>query len=149
MTTYFAYGANMDPVHMAERCPGARRLGLAVLPDHEFRIAACGYGNAAAAPGREVHGVLWELLPDDELALDDFEGLQDGLYRKNSAMVRTGDGRELRAMLYLPTNPAPGHARPAYLEGIIAVAEELGFPPGYVARLRQLSDSSRGSLHPY
>ena len=29
---YFAYGSNMDPVQMEERCPGAVALGAAHLP---------------------------------------------------------------------------------------------------------------------
>lgn len=138
MTTYFAYGANMDPVPMAQRCPGARRVGLAVLPDHEFQIAAAGYGNATAAAGRTVHGVLWDLPLQDELALDDFEGVPEGLYRKAIASVRTSDGRRVSAMVYLPADPSPGLPRAGYLEGIIPVAESLGFPPDYVAGLRRL-----------
>lgn len=138
MTRYFAYGANMDPVHMAEHCPGARRIGLAVLPDHEFRIAREGYGNAAPAPGQEMPGVLWDLTPGDEAALDGFEGVPQGLYRKERATVRASDGGVVPAMLYRPTDAAPGVPRPGYLERIIEVAGELGFPAGYLESLRRL-----------
>ena len=138
MTRYFAYGANMDPVHMAERCPTARRQGVAVLPGHGFRIAATGYGNAMAAPRESVYGVLWELEPADEAALDAFEGIAEGLYRKAGALVRSGDGSEVDAMLYLPADPAPGRPVPGYLERIIEVAGALNFPPAYLAELRAL-----------
>ena len=138
MTTYFAYGANMDPAPMAQRCPGAERVGLAVLPDHEFRIAVAGYGNATTAAGRTVHGVLWDLPPEDELALDAFEGVPEGLYRKDVVAVRTSDGRTVSAMLYLPADPSPGRPRSGYLERIISVAEDLGFPSDYVAGLQCL-----------
>ena len=150
MTAYFAYGANLDPMHMAARCPGATLRGPAVLPDREFRIAAAGYGHAAVMPGREVHGVLWELAPGDEQALDEFEGVAEGLYRKDFATVRVADGGEVRAMLYLPADPAAGVPRPGYLERVIEVAEQYGFPSGYVQRLRRLlADSSDPAKHPY
>ena len=58
MTLYFAYGANMDPVHMAERCPAAQHLGVASLPGHRFGIAAGGYGTVRPDSGMAVRGVL-------------------------------------------------------------------------------------------
>lgn len=138
MSAYFAYGANMDPVHMTEYCPGAKPLGLAVLAEHEFLIAAEGYGNAAPAPGKELPGVLWDLSSDDEAALDGFEGVPQGLYRKEWALVRRADGVTVSAMFYLPSDPAPGVPVPGYLERIIEVAEELRFPAAYVRSLKRL-----------
>jgi AIG2 family protein len=138
VTLYFAYGANMDPVHMAERCPGAKRLGRAALLEREFRIAAAGYGNAVPTPGMELPGVLWELTPDDEDSLDRFEGIAQGVYRKDWAMIRRLDGPPVAAMLYLPSDPAPGVPVPGYLERIIEVAQQLGFPAEYVRQLQHL-----------
>jgi hypothetical protein len=51
-----------------------------VLPDHEFRIAACGTVTRRPPQAARCRGL--ELLPDDELALDDFEGLQTGCIAK-------------------------------------------------------------------
>ncbi|HEV8149602.1 MAG TPA: gamma-glutamylcyclotransferase family protein [Gemmatimonadales bacterium] len=136
MTRYFAYGANLDPVHMGECCPTARWLGTAILAGHGFRIAAAGYGNAVAAPGETVYGVLWELEPADEAALDAFEGMGEGLYRKAHTTVCSADGEELSAMLYLPTDSAPGRPVAGYLERIIEVAKSLAFPAGYVEELQ-------------
>jgi len=136
-TSYFAYGANMDPVHMAECCPRAKRLGLAILPGRGFRIAARGYGDAAPAAGEQLRGVLWELSPDDEAALDRFEGVPEGLYRKEHAAVRDGSGRAVSAMLYRAADPAPGQPVPGYLERILVVGRELGFPADYLESLRR------------
>jgi gamma-glutamylcyclotransferase (GGCT)/AIG2-like uncharacterized protein YtfP len=109
-----------------------------MLPGHGFRIAAKGYGNAAVAPGESVHGVLWELEPADEAALDAFEGVAEGLYHKTRAAVRSKDGAPVSAMLYLPTDSAPGRPVPGYLERIIEVAESLAFPPAYLQELHAL-----------
>lgn len=138
MTLYFAYGSNMDPSHMTEKCPGATRLGTAALAGHSFRMAATGYGNAGADPGAQLPGVLWELDPPDEAALDAYEGVPQGLYRKDFARVTRSDGAAVRAMLYRATDPAPGPPVPGYLERIIEVAESLEFPSEYVASLRRL-----------
>jgi hypothetical protein len=135
---YFAYGANMDASHMAECCPGALRLGAGVLPGHAFAIAAQGYGRAAPAPGQDLPGVLWELTEADLVALDRFEGIPDGMYRQEMAEVRDADGRLRRAMLYQPTDPAPGRPRPGYLERIIAVGQTLDLPATHLDHLRRL-----------
>ena len=136
MTIYFSYGANMDPVHMAEHCPAAVRLGPAVLADHAFGIAAGHYGTIRASASSAVHGVLWRLPPEDEAALDQFEGVGKRFYRKDTAPVESADGTRVTAMLYRPVDDSPGVAARAYLERIIEVAEGLGFPEEYLKTLR-------------
>ena len=139
MTRYFAYGANMDALQMEERCPGARQVDTeAMLPNHRFRIAAAGYGTVVPEPLNVVFGVLWELEPADEAALDRFEGVPEGLYQKGSAMVLQSDGTRTEAMLYRATDSGPGFPAPGYLENILLVAESLNFPESYTGELRQL-----------
>jgi AIG2 family protein len=138
MTLYFAYGANMDPEQMAARCPGAERLGTAVLDGHAFGIAAGGFGTALPARGRSIHGVLWFLTPADEAVLDRFEEVDRGFYRKREAGVVTPDGSTVQAMIYHAADPSPGRPNPGYLERVVEVSESLGFPPEYVAGLRRL-----------
>lgn len=138
MTVYFAYGANMDPVHMAVHCPRAERLGVAELRDHAFGIAAGGFGTARPAAGSTVYGVLWRLTPADLAALDQFEGVAQSFYRRHTAAVVTPDGHTVEAMIYRPTDDSPGTPSPGYLERIVAVAEMLTLPPQYIASLRHL-----------
>ena len=138
MTVYFAYGANMDPVHMAACCPGAERLGQATLADHAFDIAAGGFGTVRRVPGRVVVGVLWRLGPADLAALDTFEGVAEDFYRRCGARVTAPDGRLVDAMIYRPSNDAPGTPASGYLERIVAVAQLLGFQPRYIAELQTL-----------
>jgi hypothetical protein len=132
VTVYFAYGANMDPVHMAERCPGARRIGIARVPGHAFGIAAGGFGTLRPARGQAVRGVLWRLTPEDILALDDFEGVASGFYMKDVMRVEPEDGAPLEAMIYRPGDDSPGRPAAGYLERIIEVCQDLGFPREYV-----------------
>lgn len=136
MTRYFSYGANMDPVQMAERCPSAIRIGSALLDQHRFAIAAGGFGTVHSAAGHRVHGVVWQLTPPDLAALDAFEGVAEGFYRKGLAEVVVEGGKPEQAMFYCAADGAPGVPSPGYLENIIEVAEALGFPADYLAGLR-------------
>jgi len=136
MTRYFAYGANMDPVHMASQCPGAKQIGPAVLRDHRFGIASGGFGTAVPAAGAVLRGVLWTLTQADEAALDEFEDVAGGFYYKSTLPVESPDGGAASAMLYRATDPRPGTPAPGYLERIIEVAESAGFPEEYLADLR-------------
>jgi gamma-glutamylcyclotransferase (GGCT)/AIG2-like uncharacterized protein YtfP len=139
VTVYFAYGANMDPVHMAECCPGAVPLGPATLDGHRFAIAAGGYGTVHPAAGRQVLGVLWRLSDSDLAALDKFEEVPAGLYRRGEAVLRRPEGGAVEAMLYQATDGSPGRPAPGYLERILDVAAGRGFPPDYLAELRSHS----------
>ena len=82
MRVTFAYGANLDPAGMRERCPSARPIGQACLENWHFRISNDGYASIAPRLGAMVHGVLWQITAKDEDALDAYEEVASGLYRK-------------------------------------------------------------------
>lgn len=134
---YFAFGSNVVPAQMAKRCPGVTSIGNAVLEGHRFRIGRRGYGTVVPEPDATVHGVLWALRPEDEAALDVYEGVRHGLYRKVRCPVRTEDGAVHEAMVYVAADPEPGAAVPGYVEKIIAAAEAHGFPAAYLDELRR------------
>ena len=64
---YFAFGSNLDPEQMRERCPAHRQIGVAVLRDHKlvFPIFSESWGGGVASlqlsHGNDVWGVLHEL----------------------------------------------------------------------------------------
>lgn len=143
MRRYFAYGSNMDPIEMAGRAPGARPLGAARLGDHRLTFTrdspgwGGGVGHAEPAPGEEIWGVLWEITPADERALDDYEGVGAGAYRKVTAPVEHA-GERVEALVYLanPRGSKPPSRR--YVGALVRGAEAHGLPAAYVQRLRSL-----------
>jgi gamma-glutamylcyclotransferase (GGCT)/AIG2-like uncharacterized protein YtfP len=143
MTLYFAYGANMETAGMRVRCPGAVALGAARLPGQRYIIAK-GYGTLAPAPGANVHGVLWRLTPRCLAALNLFENLDSGLYRRVHLTIEV-EGRRKRVLVY--TGRPGGKKRPApgYQERVIAAAELWRLPPRYVAELKRLAPGYRGA----
>lgn len=143
MTLYFAYGANMEQAAMRKRCPGASALGTARLSGWRYVIAQ-GYGSVACAPGRSVHGVLWRLTPRDLAALNSFESLDSGLYRRVMLSVEIGS-RRARALVYVGRRCGKRRPMPGYQERIVAAAAFWRLPLRYVDELGRLAPGYRGA----
>ena len=133
---YLGYGANMCRAEMEFRCPGAVYEGRARLMDHAFRINACGVATVLRSRGAEVHGALWRVSDTHLQALDEFEGVDLGLYVRQRREVQFERGA-VEAHIYFATDPRPGTPRPDYLEAILAAARDLGLPSAYIDELRQ------------
>jgi len=143
MTLYFAYGANMERAAMRRRCGAAIPLGPAVLRGWRYVIAQ-GYGSVAPAAGMCVFGVLWRLTPRDLAALNAFESLDSGLYRRAMLTVQTGVQR-VRAVVYVGRRGGRPRPMPGYQERIVAAAEDWRLPKHYIAELGRLAPGYRGA----
>jgi gamma-glutamylcyclotransferase (GGCT)/AIG2-like uncharacterized protein YtfP len=80
MSYYFAYGSNLNKDQMAKRCPRAVAIGPMILP--EARLVFRGVADVEYDETGEVHGGLWRITKRCERALDRYEGVAGGLYRK-------------------------------------------------------------------
>lgn len=143
MTLYFAYGANMERAAMARRCGGARALGPALLRGFRYVIVE-GYGSVARSPGRCVSGVLWRLTVRDLAALNIFENLDGGLYRRAMLTVETG-GQRMRALVYVGRRRGRRRPMPGYQERLVAAAQDWQLPRRYVTELARLAPGYRAA----
>ena len=100
---YFAYGMNTNQSQMANRCPDAKSVGKAVLYGHEFRFAR--HADIVENPDFNTHGVLWEITPDCELALDALEGYPTYYLKKIVNIFY--NGQVVQAMTYYMTGDNP------------------------------------------
>jgi len=81
---YFAYGSNMDPEQMRQRCPNAEVAGIGFAADHSLcfpRLStrrACGVASLRPHPGQAAWGVLYRLGEGDLARLDECEGFSSG-----------------------------------------------------------------------
>ena len=98
MTLYFAYGANLSLAAMERRAPGATPIGKFTLLDS--RLVFRGVADCAYEPGAKCYGGLWRITPRCEDALDKFEGIKSGFYRKEYVDLEPGKFREDRLMFY-------------------------------------------------
>ncbi|MGG5807713.1 gamma-glutamylcyclotransferase [Falsiroseomonas sp. CW058] len=118
---YLAYGSNLCAEQMARRCPAAVPLGAAELPGWRFAINCRGVATLVEEPAARASGLLWDLSPACEDALDEAEGVKHGTYRR--AEVEVGGAP---ALVYLAAETRPGMPRPGYLERILAACGRLG-----------------------
>ena len=138
MRLYFAYGSNMDRAGMRHRCPGARPAGTGVLHGWRLLVMSGGYVSIARRTQARVHGVLWRLTPCDLMALDLYEAVASGLYRRRVLPVFSG-GKRIAALVYVGRSLVPGRAQPGHLPLVIAAAQSWRLPPRYIGELQQLA----------
>ncbi len=127
---------------MAQRCPRSHPLGRARLARHRLFFMACGAASVMRAPKASVHGVLWRLAPSDVGALDRYEEVGRGLYRKILSPVLREPTGSAQALLYVGAETATGAPRTDHLAAILAAAAEWELPAAYIAYLQQLSQAS-------
>jgi len=139
MPLYFAYGTNMDRAGMRRRCPDARALGTGTLEGWRLLVMRDGYLSIARRRGARVHGVLWRLTPRDLAALDAYEAVDSGLYRRCALPVLAG-GRPASAQVYVGRRPAPGRPRPGHLPVVLAAARSWNLPAAYLDELQQWAE---------
>ena len=128
---------------MRQRCGGAVPLGAATLRGWRYVIAQ-GYGSVAPAPGLCVHGVLWRLTPRDLAALNAFESLDSGLYRRAMLTVELA-GQRARALVYIGRQQGRRRPMPGYQERIVAAARDWRLPSRYIAGLARLAPGYRAA----
>lgn len=148
---YFAYGSNMDWRQMNERCPSARFVGLASLPDHRLAFTRksirrnCGVADAIPDCGRELWGVVYEIADLDIGQLDKTEGYRPGRdrnsYWRRECMVFLGgdDRRPLTASIYFGDPEAsPPPPNQSYKEQLLSGARYWHLPVEYVEQLERI-----------
>jgi gamma-glutamylcyclotransferase (GGCT)/AIG2-like uncharacterized protein YtfP len=134
MTAYFAYGSNMSVALMSRHCPHARALGMATLKGWRYIVTTDGYASIVPRAGKTVIGVLWNISPRDRAALDTYEDIASGLYRRRVLPVRHGT-RRLAAMVYVGRSVTEGRPKPSYQMIVIDAARHWHFPEKYLDEL--------------
>jgi gamma-glutamylcyclotransferase (GGCT)/AIG2-like uncharacterized protein YtfP len=138
---YAAYGSNLDPRWMAERCPSSPPISSGWLDGWRLTFGgeSVGWEGALATvvedPYSRVFVMLYEMQLEDERNLDEWEGGSLGLYNKIRVRVQTLEGDSL-AWLYVLNDYEGGLPGAHYLEVIAEAAEAAGAPDDYVAALR-------------
>ena len=85
---YFAYGSNLSTKYVRNYTPSAVFVQRAFLPNFhiEFRRYSDnlkgGISTIIEAPGKMVHGVIYEVEPKEIEALDILEKVPLGVYKR-------------------------------------------------------------------
>jgi gamma-glutamylcyclotransferase (GGCT)/AIG2-like uncharacterized protein YtfP len=152
VTLYAAFASNLDPNLMSERCPYSplRGTGWIVGWRLTFGGEELGWEGSMATvvedpsdPKNQVFVALYDVSPKDVERLDEWEWIDQGVYRKIQVRVQTLDGEQLAWMYVL--NAYEGGLPSARYLGILAeAAEAAGAPDDYVADLRARPCQSSG-----
>ncbi len=145
----FAYGANMNPGLMAERCPEFRTVGVARLMDYRLcfprfsRARNCATASIEPSSSSAVWGVLYEIPPNDIPVLNYHEGYDPGApvahnerILREVTVLRMGGSEAGKAEAYFAV-PDGTAALPsaAYLQTIVDGANFHGLPKACIAAL--------------
>jgi hypothetical protein len=140
---YAAYGSNMDPAQMLERCPHSPQRGSGWLEGWRLTFGGADIGWDGALTtvvedsASRVFVVLYDMFENDEKELNYWDGVTLGYYRKAKVRVETLDG-DVLVWLYV-LNFYEGGLPSARTVGILAsAAEKGGAPADYVEALRAL-----------
>src|SRR6266536_2254312 len=104
---YGAYGSDMDPEQMLERCPHSPAAGTGWLNGWRLTFGGedLGWDGALITivedPDSAVFVALYDVSPADYELLDRWESAEEGVYRRIHVRVFTLDGDVLTSVLLL------------------------------------------------
>jgi gamma-glutamylcyclotransferase (GGCT)/AIG2-like uncharacterized protein YtfP len=146
---YAAYGSNLDPARMGERCPHSPLHGTGWLVGWRLTFGGedKGWDGALATvvedPGGQVFVAVYDVTAEDAAMLDAWEGVDIGLFRKIKVRVQMLTG-EAMAWLYVLDGYEGGLPSAIHLGVLVEAAEAAGAPADYVADLRSRPCRSLG-----
>ena len=150
---YFAYGSNLDPRQLHQRCPAARFVAVAKLPDHRLAFTryakdrGCGTCDGVPDPGQDIWGVVLDISEADLARMDASEGYVPGrplaenaYFREQRQVCRDGKPEQpLLVWLYFANRqPNPPLPNAAYKKQLVNGAKHWGLPEAYQAQLRRI-----------
>ena len=126
---FAAYGVGLNRSEMVKHCPTTKPIGTTELKN--FRLAfrggnACAVATIEKAKSKSVPALIWEITPQDEVALDRWIGVPD-LYRKDTVRVRL-NGVAMDALVYiLIGNKPPNKPSAFYYSTLLEGYKAAGF----------------------
>ena len=130
MKLYLAYGSNLSIEQMERRCPDAKPIGKAILPDWKllFKIHA----TIEPCKGSKVPVLVWKISDRDEQNLDRYEGYPSYYIKQDVELMMTDlrgrNPRPVTAMVYIM---ADGHRvrmpMKGYVDILVEGYERFGF----------------------
>jgi gamma-glutamylcyclotransferase len=139
---YFAYGSNMDQEQMQSRCPGSRVIGIGQLSHYTLAFTRWSRSwNSATADilpeqGKQVYGVLYDLILDDLKRMDKFADYPNSYTRQDVSVEN--EGEKLPALTYVAIRQGLFLPSKAYIGKMIQGAESHKIPERYITVLKSI-----------
>lgn len=116
---YFAYGSNMDPEQMHNRCPGAEPIAIGCRDGYRLIINSRGVASIIEDPNSHCYGIVWTVSEKHLRSLDKCEGVIHGTYVKELAKVRVQD-ENLDSVVYIASDQTLGMPHEGYIDKLVA-----------------------------
>lgn len=144
---YVAYGSNLNIPQMRWRCPSARIIGTAEIPDYRlmFKGSQSGaYLTIEPCEGMSVPVAAWEVTADDERALDRYEGFPRFYYKAEMKLpvtgIRSGKTRTRTVFVYIMHEDRPfGVPARYYVDVCREGYDAFGFDQGILSEALRFS----------
>jgi gamma-glutamylcyclotransferase (GGCT)/AIG2-like uncharacterized protein YtfP len=149
VTLYAAYGTNLDPARMMERCPHSPLQGAGWLQGWRLTFGGedLGWDGAMATvvqdPFEQVFVAVYDVTDEDAAQLDQWELADTGLFRRVRVRVALLTG-EVVAWMYVLDAFEGGLPSASYLGVLSEAAEAGGAPTDYVGWIRTRECRSTG-----
>lgn len=149
VTLYAAYGTNLDPTRMGDRCPHSPLQTTGWLEGWRLTFGGEEHGWDGALttivqdPFEQVFVAVYDITREDENALDSWEQADLGLYRKTRVRVSTLTGEQV-VWTYVLDAYEGGLPSAIHLGLLADAAEAAGAPDDYVAAIRRRPCRSTG-----
>jgi gamma-glutamylcyclotransferase (GGCT)/AIG2-like uncharacterized protein YtfP len=140
MTLMFAYGSNLNLEQMEHRCPDAQAIGRLKLDG--WRLVFRGVADVIREDGAVCYGGVWRITPRCERALDVYEGISSGMYRKEYIPIKPTPEGEREMLVYVMNSTGIMPPSAYYLDVIREGYRDFGMPRAARAALnRALAES--------
>ena len=125
---YIAYGSNLNVYQMRFRCPSARIIGTAVIPNYELLFKGSKTGSYLTIEPKKNSSVPVE----DESTLDRYEGYPAFYYKKEFTLpikgIKTGKLRNRKVYVYIMHEDRPiGIPSNQYVRTCLEGYRDFGF----------------------
>ena len=128
---YLAYGSNLNVKQMQFRCPDARIVGTAEIPNYQllFKGSKTGsYLTIEPKQGCTVPAAVWSVSERNELALDRYEGYPHFYYKTELELPLAETGKKLTAFVYIMHEERKlGIPTSAYIRTCVDGYRQFGF----------------------
>ena len=127
---YLAYGSNLNVKQMQFRCPDARIVGTAEIPNYQLLFKGC-----------TVPAAVWSVSERDELALDRYEGYPHFYYKTELELPLAETGKKLTAFVYIMHEERKlGIPTSAYIRTCVDGYRQFGFDLKHLRKAMDISE---------
>lgn len=132
---YIAYGSNLNVNQMKRRCPSAQIVGTSKIQNYEllFKGSKTGYYlTIEPQKGESVPVAVWETTPEDETALDCYEGFPIFYYKAEMLLpikeIQTENVKKRKGYIYIMQEDRPrGFPSKQYIDTCMEGYFDFGF----------------------